>query len=64
MLRHCTSPKLTRDEIAERLGVSKQAVYAWVNGLARPTSDKLAELEDLAGIPMRAWTEPPEGDAA
>jgi len=65
MLRECISPKFSQTEIAERLGVTKQAVYAWVNGHGRPTPDKLAKLEDLTGIPMRAWAEFPEpGDDA
>lgn len=64
MLRACISPKFSQAEIASKLNVTKQAVYAWVNGLSQPTPAKLAELEDVTGIPMRAWTEAPEEDGA
>ncbi len=63
------SPSLTRGakllrvhpasqaEIASALGVSKQAVSAWVTGVARPTAERMAQIERTYGIPMIAWTE-------
>jgi transcriptional regulator with XRE-family HTH domain len=44
-------------ELAKRLGVSPQAVSGWVTGKSKPAPDVMARLEDLLGIPMRAWTE-------
>lgn len=60
-LRSCISPAFTRDELAAQLGVTKQAIYAWLNGIARPTPDKMAKIEDLTGIPMRSWAESSQG---
>jgi len=56
-LREALSPKFTQAEFAEKLGVTKQAIHAWLSGNARPTADKMAKIEDLTGIPMRAWAE-------
>ena len=47
-------------ELAEKLGVSKQTVSEWVGGRSRPEPERMAALEELLGIPMRAWTEPVE----
>lgn len=58
-LRDLVSPRLTQAELAEKLGVSQQAISAWVNGVANPTADRMRQLEDEFGIPMRAWTEAP-----
>jgi transcriptional regulator with XRE-family HTH domain len=58
-LRELLSPKLTQVELAERLQVTQQAVSSWVSGRTAPKRKYMAALEDLAGIPMRAWTEPP-----
>lgn len=64
-LKELVSPKLTQAELAEKLGVSQQAISAWVNGVANPTADRMRQLEDEFGIPMRSWTEaPPEAKAS
>ncbi len=55
-LKEALTPKLSRAELAEKLGVTKQAIYAWLNGIARPDPDKMVEIERLTGIPMQAWT--------
>jgi transcriptional regulator with XRE-family HTH domain len=47
---------MTQAELARRLGVSRQAVTAWLNG-SKPDADSMAKIEDLLGIPMRAWAE-------
>ena len=39
--------KLTQDELAERMGVSAQAVSKWENGRAKPTTDILRKLSAL-----------------
>ena len=53
------TPKMTRVTLAAALGVSPQAISAWLSGVAQPTADKMAKIEELTGIPMRAWTETP-----
>jgi transcriptional regulator with XRE-family HTH domain len=51
-------------ELARRLGVTRQAVTGWLKGKNLPSPELMARLEDLAGIPMRAWTEPAQNDGA
>ena len=48
---------MSQSDLAKELGVSPQAVSGWVIGRAKPTPDLMARIEDLLGIPMRAWTE-------
>jgi transcriptional regulator with XRE-family HTH domain len=62
-LADALKPKvMSQAELARRLGVSPQAVSGWVMGNAKPTADLMAKIEDVLGIPMRAWTEPAEDD--
>lgn len=35
---------LTMDQLADRLGVTRQAVGAWEGGIALPSADKLPEI--------------------
>jgi transcriptional regulator with XRE-family HTH domain len=59
LLKEALNPKvISRADLAAKLGVSRQAVSDWLNGDALPTADRMAQLEDLLGIPMRSWTEP------
>lgn len=37
-------------EVAERVGVSRTALYAWESNEARPTSENLAALCELYGL--------------
>lgn len=62
-LKRLVSPEVTQERLAELLDVSQQAVSAWVHGKAKPSPDRMAKLEDLFGIPMRAWTEEPAEEA-
>lgn len=41
---------LSQEELAERLGVSRQAVSKWENGAAQPELSKLVELSRLYGV--------------
>ena len=42
--------KITQDELAGRLGVTRQAVSKWENGTAIPDIDLLMKLSDIYGI--------------
>lgn len=42
--------RLTQEELADRLGVSRQAVSKWESGAALPETDKLARLSGLLGV--------------
>jgi transcriptional regulator with XRE-family HTH domain len=53
-----TTLGMTAAELARKLGVTPQAVSGWIKGKAVPTPETLRALEDVTGIPMRAWTEP------
>jgi transcriptional regulator with XRE-family HTH domain len=46
-----------RGELAKRLDCSRQAISSWLMGDAIPSPTKMAQLETIYGIPMRAWTE-------
>lgn len=43
---------LTQTDVAERLGISRQAVSRWEIGVAVPTVEKLKELSELYGISL------------
>lgn len=61
--------RVTAAELARRLGVSRNAVHSWRQGIARPGDDmkvKIAEAtleierelgitEHLSGVPITAW---------
>lgn len=43
--------------LGDHLCLSRQAVSYWADGTTRPTTDRQAKIEDLLGIPMRAWAQ-------
>lgn len=45
------------------LRVDEPTVSRWVRGERKPTPEQMAKLEDLVGIPMRAWVEGVRGAA-
>lgn len=47
---------MSQSELARQLDVSPQAVSDWVRGDCQPKPELMAKIEDLLGIPMRAWT--------
>jgi DNA-binding XRE family transcriptional regulator len=61
-------PELTVIERAEKLGVTRQAYYSWINGIARPNTraaKKLAGMtgytaEDIRGK-LPSWRTPTKG---
>jgi transcriptional regulator with XRE-family HTH domain len=57
LLEPKTKLGMTAADLARKLGVTPQAVSGWLKGRATPTPETLRELEDIAGIPMRDWTE-------
>lgn len=60
LLHDAVTPRMRASELARELDVSPQAVSAWLRGDAKPDPEKMAKLEDLLGIPMRAWLEADE----
>jgi transcriptional regulator with XRE-family HTH domain len=57
-LAEALRPKvMSQSKLAEELGVSPQAVSGWVVGKSKPAPEQMVRIEDLFGIPMRAWTE-------
>lgn len=42
---------MSQAELANRLGVQRQAVTNWVKGHSRPSRDNLVRLEDILGVP-------------
>ena len=57
-LRQKLTPAMKQSELADQLGVSQQAVSAWLKGRARPDPERMAKIEEILGIPMRSWVEP------
>ena len=55
---------LTQEELAEALGVSRQAVSKWEGNLSRPAAGKLALLSETLDIPRDAWRTMDEEEAA
>lgn len=49
--------KISQDEIAEKLFVSRQTVYRWESGTARPSKRHLEELSELLGAQLRLTAE-------
>lgn len=44
--------KITQEELADRLGVSRQSVSKWETGEAYPETDKLITLSDMFGVTL------------
>lgn len=44
---------LTMDELALKLGISKQAIYLWESGRKKLPQTRLKELSALSGIPEK-----------
>lgn len=53
-------PKMTQSKLAEELGVTQQAVSAWLKGISRPNADRIARIEELLGVPAEHWDELPD----
>lgn len=49
--------RLTQEQLAEQLDVTRQAVSKWEAGLSRPTQDKLDKLSVLLEIAPETWAE-------
>ena len=47
---HRTNCKMTQEFVAESLGVSRQAVSKWENGISDPSTSNLLALAKLYGI--------------
>ncbi len=58
---------LSQEELAQRMGVSRQSVTKWETGLSAPDLDRLVELADTLGVSLdyllREQTELPDAAA-
>lgn len=54
--------RLSQEELAEQMEVSRQAVSKWESNRSRPTREKLERLSALFGLPPESWepSAPPE----
>lgn len=56
---------LSQKDFAKTIcGTSQQVLSNWLCGFARPTPEKMAELQKRLGIPMAAWTQLEDRTAA
>lgn len=64
--RKISPPVMNQTRLAQKLGVTQQAVSSWLKGRTLPEPERMAALEELLGIPMRDWVVPaaPESDIA
>ena len=49
--------RLTQEQLAEQLDISRQAVSKWEADLSRPTREKLDRLSEILDIPPKTWAE-------
>ena len=49
------SRRLSQNELAERIGVSRSAVSMWENGEREPNFDMIEALADVFNVPMSAF---------
>ena len=49
--------KLSQEDLAERMNVSRQAVGKWEADRSRPTREKLERLSALFELPPEVWRE-------
>lgn len=49
--------RLTQEQLAEQLDVSRQAVSKWEADLSRPTREKLDKLSEILDIPPDTWAQ-------
>ncbi len=49
--------RLTQEQLAEKLDISRQAVSKWEADLSRPTREKLDRLSEILDIPPETWAE-------
>ena len=51
--------RMSQEDLAERMEVSRQAVSKWESDRSRPTKEKLEKLSALFGLPTESWEPPP-----
>ena len=54
--------RMSQEDLAERLEVSRQAVSKWESDATRPTKEKRERLSELFELPMEVWDDPPSGE--
>ena len=51
--------RMSQEDLAQRLEVSRQAVSKWESDASRPTKEKRERLSELFELPMAVWDDPP-----
>jgi transcriptional regulator with XRE-family HTH domain len=46
---------MTQETLAEALGVTQQAVSAWLRGVTKPSPERIKRIETLLGVSATDW---------
>lgn len=57
-LRGMCKPDVSMAEIAKRVGVSRQMVWAWAEGKSRPSLEHMIALREEYGLEVEGWVKP------
>lgn len=52
--KHRKEKNISQEELAEKIGVSRQSISLWENGKANPGLDTITELASILGVPVGA----------
>lgn len=52
--KHRKENNISQEELAEKIGVSRQSISLWENGKANPGLDTITELASILGVPVGA----------
>jgi transcriptional regulator with XRE-family HTH domain len=64
LLQWLRRSRLQRQELARRLGISKQYMTNILSGRRRGGLETLVVIEEVTGVPVKSWAETQVGESA
>ena len=58
VLREKCKPEVSMAELANKIGVSRQQVWAWLHKKSQPSMKHMIALRDELGIELEWWVKP------